>query len=131
MSILMWNKPEKIMSTEDWKSITADSAPAGVYTPNMSEEDMFKWKGKLIKGKSPRVEIRKSFQKTNNKQYPKHSIVTSQCLIVVSLNNINEMKDCNVLMSMNGKSGLSMKEFEELNLVVNEAKEVLKKLQKK
>ena len=54
-SVLMWEKPEKVMSVEAWKSISACGAPPGVYTPNMSEEDMFKWKAKLV-GKLGEIE---------------------------------------------------------------------------
>lgn len=39
MPLLMWEKPERVMSKEAWKGISADSAPPGVYIPNMSNED--------------------------------------------------------------------------------------------
>ena len=123
--ILNWNKPKKIMGTKGWQQISADGCPPGVYTPNMSEDDMFKWKAKLIKGKNPRVEIRKSFQKQNGKQYPDGRNIYSQSLIIVTLHDNDDMKDCNILFSANGKSGMSFNEFEELNLVVKEAVEVL------
>lgn len=61
-SILMWDKPEKKMSKEEWSSIGASDAPPGVYTSNMSDEDRFRWKAKLIRTRTgdPRVEIRKT-----------------------------------------------------------------------
>lgn len=127
--ILMWENPQKIMSTEAWKSITADGAPAGVYTPNMSKSDMLKWKAKLIKGKNPRVEIRKTFQKSNGKKYPEtHIGVCCQALIIVSLEDIEGMKNCSVLVSMNGKCGMSLSEVIELDKAIIEATEVLKSL---
>lgn len=63
MTILYWGKPEKAISIDEWKSIAADSAPPGVYSPNMSAEDAERWKAKYVGMKSgdPRVEIRKSF----------------------------------------------------------------------
>lgn len=62
MSVLSWDKPEKIMTREEWEDISADGAPPGVYTPNMSAEDAARWKAKLIgaRGDHPRVEIRKT-----------------------------------------------------------------------
>lgn len=78
MSILMWDKPEKKLSTEAWKSDAGfDGGPTGGYQPNMSNDDMQRWKAKLTghtKG-YPQVEIRKSFT----------SMV--QCIIIVSLGN--------------------------------------------
>jgi hypothetical protein len=129
MATIMWDKPKKIMSEEEWKSITADSAPAGVYTPNMSEEDKYKWKGKLIRGKCPRVELRKTCRKSNNRDGGKWTSVYCQLLVVVSFKDIDGMYDCNVRMSMNGKCGMSMDEFLEFNLAVDEAKAVLRTLE--
>jgi hypothetical protein len=126
--VLMWEKPEKIMSIEKWKNISADNAPPGVYVPNMSKEDMLKWKAKLISGKRgavPRVEIRKTFTKSNNEPYPNGKNVYCQALIIVSFDNIDGFKNCNVLMSMNGKCGMSFKEVVELNEAIAEAREVL------
>ncbi len=65
MTILYWHKPTKVIPTEEWQSISADGAPPGVYTPNMSEEDQQRWKAKLCGQKSKdlselRVEIRVS-----------------------------------------------------------------------
>jgi hypothetical protein len=129
--ILMWEKPEKIMSVEKWKSISADGAPPGVYTPNMSKEDMLKWKAKLIKGATPRVEIRKTFQKGNGKGYPsteKYVGVYCQTLIIVSQKNIDGMIGCNALISMNGKCGMSFQEVAEFEQAINEASTVLMSL---
>ena len=127
-SIIMWDKPEKVMSVEKWKSISACGAPPGVYTPNMSKEDMFKWKGKVVgkrKG-SPRVEIRKTFQKCNGLEYPNNKNVFCQALLVISLEDIDGLKGCKALLSLNGKAGLSITELNELNLVIEESKNVLR-----
>ena len=98
------------MSIEQWKSISADGAPPGVYCPNMTKKDMLEWKAKLISGKKgsiPRVEIRKTFEKSNNLPYPNGRNFYCQALFVVSLDDIDNMKDCNILISMNGKCGMS------------------------
>jgi len=129
---IMWEKPQKIMTTEQWLSISADGAPPGVYTSNMSKKDMLRWKGTL-KGKTtdkPYIEIRKTFQKTNGKHYPDMENIYSQLLIVVSFKNYKGMKDANVIMSMNGKTGMSFKELEEMRHAIFEAQIVLKNLKK-
>lgn len=123
--ILNWDKPKKKMSTEEWKKISADGAWPGVYTPNMSEKDMVSWKANYINGKIPRVEIRKTFVKSNNKKYPNIKHIYCQCLITISNENIDDMKNCNIVISANGKIGISNREWTELNLAIKEAKEYL------
>ena len=113
--ILSFDKPEKIMSDAEWKSISADGAPPGVYTPNMSDEDKERWKGKLIKGKDPRIEIRKTFR---GKGY------YAQVLIVVWKDVPEEFPD--VVISTNGKIGASFQKMEEMHEAIKEAKEILK-----
>lgn len=54
-NLLVWDKPPQTMSKEEWSSFTADSAPPGVYTPNMSAEDRKKWRAKKV---ADRVEVR-------------------------------------------------------------------------
>lgn len=61
MSVLMWEKPEQAVSKESWKSRSADSAPPGAYTSNMSVEDLRRWKA-CVKGHTkgyPQVELRR------------------------------------------------------------------------
>lgn len=58
--LLTWDKPEKTKTKEEWEAISADNAPHGVYTPNMSQEDSYKWRAKLISGDDLRIEIRKT-----------------------------------------------------------------------
>jgi hypothetical protein len=123
--VLDWNKPEKIMSTEEWKSISADGAPLGVYTPNMSKEDMLKWKAKYISGKDERVEIRKTFHANNNKHGEEdYYNYYCQVLIIVRLNSVYP----DVVISTNGKMALSYEEFnKEFVHAIKEAKSVLNK----
>ncbi len=123
--ILHWEKIPKAMSKESWMKITADGAPPGVYRPNMSKEDMFKWKAKLINGDDRRVEIRKTFQWMNKKKHPHSKNYASQVLIVVRM---NPKDDPDVLVSMNSKMALSHAECIMLQMAIEEAKNVLSKI---
>ena len=38
MGILMWDKPNKKLSRKEWEAKSADGAPPGVYSPNMSDD---------------------------------------------------------------------------------------------
>lgn len=141
MTVLSWEKPEKVMSVEEWKSISADDAPPGVYMPNMSQADAEKWKAKLkYKGTDhPHVEIRKTVRGT-------------QLLIIVALdgwkyrpsghvvgespNGDNERgwdgyatKGYQVRMSVNGPMWWKWPEFLDLTFAVHEARKVLTQLQ--
>jgi hypothetical protein len=61
VTILSWDKPERVTSIDKWKSWQADSAPPGTYVPNMSADDMARWKAKRVgfKAGHPQIEIRK------------------------------------------------------------------------
>lgn len=120
--ILSWDKPKKAESVEEWKKRSADGAPPGVYHPNMSQEDNLKWKAKKIGGEDPRVEIRKSFYHSNGKQYPNNRCYASQCLIVVRKKTTDEPQ---VLISTNGKMGMTLGDALDLNEAIKEALEEL------
>jgi hypothetical protein len=63
MSVLTWEKPKKLKSSEEHAAdYSADGAPPGVYVPNMSAEDQAKWKAKVVGANTgyPQVEIRKN-----------------------------------------------------------------------
>lgn len=117
MGVLVWDKPERAISIEKWKGISADGAPPGVYMPNMSEAAMKLWKAKLIATKTddPRVEIRKT--------------AAAQILIIVrqgeSLDKWGRKSRSNVTISMNGQARFSIEEFAELDQAVEEAWEIL------
>lgn len=135
MGVLMWEKPEKIMSIEDWKAISADSAPPGVYVPNMSERDRQRWKATLKGTKlgRPWIEIRKSTREWG-----------TQMLIIVSPGGgfgperdgyrrgyFERTKKVNVQISQNGPADFTFKGFEELQAAVTEARQVLEAYLKK
>jgi hypothetical protein len=67
MKVLWFEKPKKAMSKEAHQSISADGAPPGVYTPNMSVADRLKWKAKVVGSKSEnfQVEIRSMSPRCN------------------------------------------------------------------
>jgi len=127
MGVLIWDKPKRAMKVEEWKSLSADGAPPGVYTPNMSREDMLKWKGKLVKGEDPRVEIRKTFYFSNGKQYPEHVGYGSQVVVTVRLQSDDNP---NVLISTNGKIAMSFDDYKDLNMAIGEAMNELYKSKK-
>jgi hypothetical protein len=76
MTILMWDKPKKVLTTEQWaEHYGFEDGPKGGYLPNMSEADKLSWKAKITGKKLgyPQVEIRKT---------TRHG---SQVMIIVSL----------------------------------------------
>jgi hypothetical protein len=105
--ILSWDKPAKAMSREEWEAISADDAPPGVYTPNMSEEDKLKWKAKKI---GQRVEIRKTAG-------------DAQILIKVTLDGVS--------ISMNGTAKLTPRESLDMSLAIAEATQILREAELK
>jgi hypothetical protein len=121
MSLLMWDKPEKIMTTEEWRAISADSAPPGVYVSNMSHDDRLRWKAKKIGGGDPRVEIRKTVIPppagpiVNGRRNRRGSY--AQMLVIV--------RPDGVTMSMNATAEFPHAEFTELIVAVTEARAAL------
>ena len=110
--VLSWEKPKKKMNTEEWKKISADGAPPGVYTPNMSREDKLKWKAKLIKGKRPRVEVRKTFESKNS---------YAQVLFT-----FDPWEDKPLTISTNGKIAMDTQDIEDFANMMKEVAEVMK-----
>jgi hypothetical protein len=121
-SVLSWDKPKKAMSREEWEAISADSAPPGVYTPNMSKEDARRWRAKKIGGANPRVEIRKTVSGDDPldvRENPRwrHGC-HAQLLIVV-------MADGRVRMSQNGPAIYSAQDWADLELAIAEARKAM------
>lgn len=119
--ILSWDKPEKVMTTEEWQRISADGAPPGVYTPNMSEGGMVKWKAKYVGGRNPRVEIRKTvlgpFRLAKQPSPWETTRNTAQVLVIVDATTVR--------MSANGTADFEGWEFDQLHEAVAEARFVL------
>jgi hypothetical protein len=119
MGVLTFEKPKKLRSSEEHNSkYSSDSGINGTYVPNMSKEDMYKWKAKHIKGSDERIEIRKTISGT-------------QLLVIVKreggFTDRNRYLNTTVKMSMNGPLFMSNEDVSNLNLAINEAKEILNK----
>src|SRR5271170_6535688 len=124
-SILTWDKPKQVMTRDEYEAISADSAPPGVYTPNMSRVDTYKWRAKKVGGRNPRVEIRKSVLGPDPLSYddgetpvgvlPRRPHCMAQLVVVV-------MADGRVRMSQNGPAVYTAHEWTELMIVVQEAR---------
>lgn len=124
MSILSWDKPKKATSKEvhDANHVF-DGGPVGGYVPNMSDEDMGKWKAKLTGTRRghPQVEIRKT--------------LGSQILLIVSLGGYTykyytpeNTKDKNIHFSTNGPLQMTFADIHEMYGAIEEAKEYLQNL---
>lgn len=121
MGKINFNKPAKVRSTaEHNKRYMSDSGVDGTYVPNMSREAMYEWKGKHIKGKDERIEIRKTFYGT-------------QMLIVVYKNRLDKegyggamiTQHENIQISMNSKLHLTWEDYKEFKEVIQEAELIL------
>lgn len=126
--ILSFDKPKKLNPTEKHNLMySSDSGIEGTYVPNMSQEDMNRWKAKHIKGADERIEIRKSMCGT-------------QLLIIVYKTEkyISWEKACKtgkqdeyyhnnrqIHISMNGKLQMSGKDYVEMSMAIEEAKLIL------
>lgn len=125
MSIIDFERPKKVLPTKKHNAkYSSDSGIPGTFVPNMSEDDMVKWKGRHFRGNDERIEIRKTFQWTNGKPYPDGRNYYSQVLIVVRKNPIN---DPAVVISTNGKVGMNISEYQQFTEAINEANEILNK----
>lgn len=123
--ILSFEKPQKVRSTKEHnETYSSDSGVAGTYVPNMTEEDMKKWKAKHIKGDDERIEIRKTFEGV-------------QVLAVVYKNpkdvswenkkSINDWysRHKDIRISMNGKLNLSYDDWFDMQEAIKEAFEIM------
>jgi len=126
MGILKFNKPKNILSTQDHNNAYAsNAAAAGTYVPNMSEQDKREWKAKHIKGKYPRIEIRKTIEgndPTLSSQLWGYTTTarpncSAQMLIIV--------RPGSVIMSANSRMAFDVDAWEQMKRAVNEAIEIL------
>ena len=118
-TVINWGKPRKIHSSADHVEMyQSDSGVPGTYMPNMSDADIKAWKGKVVGSttSSPQVEIRKD-----------------SMVIVVSLGGGYQYKfykrertvGINIHISMAGPTQLTFKEWDEMKVAVEEAKQKL------
>lgn len=126
--VLSWDKPPKAIPHEEWLAISADCAPPGVYTPNMSEADQYRWKARLAGQRTPgelRAEVRKTVHSAGtgrtHRENPGHRWATfAQILVIV-------YEDGEVRMSANGQMAFSPQDWADLSLAVEEAREALRR----
>ncbi len=130
MSVLTFAKPKRAQSVEAWKSISADGAPPGVYTPNMSEKDQERWRAKLVGTKSGelRIEIRSS--KSGSQMV---IIVAGAKQVELSRNQYRRttLDPYEIKMSANGPLWFKVEVWKELKAAVQEARDILSTLDHK
>lgn len=121
MGILTWEKPKRVMTTEEYNAISADSAPPGVYSGNMSQEDSYKWRAKLAGQRSGnlRVEIRKTVSGDD----PLESSVHRHGIFAQLL--IHVFADGRVRTTQNGAAVFTDKDWDFYQLAVCEARQAL------
>lgn len=122
MGIISWDKPRKIHSTKDHNEMySSDCDVPGTYMPNMSKDDIKKWKGRVVGAKigSPQVEIRKNYM-----------------LVIVSLGGGYQHKfytrektvGINLHISMAGPTQLTFQDWDDMKAAVDEARQKLEAL---
>lgn len=133
MSVLSFAKPKKTQSVEDWKNISADGAPPGVYISNMSEEDKKKWKAKVVGSQSLnfQIEIRSEKTGSNLLAIVNGKMPTKSEAIDESKPRWGHPKDPvphEIKLSANGPMLFSREAWDEFQKAVAEARLVLKLL---
>lgn len=124
--LLDFNKPKKIMSEKErQEKYSSDCEVPGTYVPNMSINDMKKWKGKYIKGKDERVEIRKTVSGTQLVVIVYKEVRYEECKYSYSNETYQSLVHKNIHISANGKILLTFHEYKELLQVIEEAQMVL------
>lgn len=104
---------------------SSDCSVPGTYVPNMSSSDMKKWKGKYVKGKDERVEIRKSISGTQLVVIVYKEVRYEEYKHTFSDETYQSLVHKNVHISANGKILLTFEEYLELLQVINEAQAIL------
>jgi hypothetical protein len=130
---LSWDKPARAEPVAAWKERGFEDGPAGGYVPNMAEEDLVRWKAKVVGRNTahPQVEIRKSFGGV-------------QMTLVVSLGQGYNYKTYkavrepghwgantqgfNVHLALNGGAQMTFADMQELHDGIAEARRVLEAL---
>lgn len=121
MSILSFEKPERVMPVEKWKGIAADGAPPGVYTSNMSEEDQEKWKAKLsgMKSGDHQITIR------STKPHANTVIIVNGKMPGSAAGRSFDPKPFEVKISANGPMRMSPVVLAEMQQAIAEARAIL------
>ena len=141
MSLVSWDTPKKVRTPEENDRNTFDGGPKGGYVPNMSLEDQHKWKGTIV-GKNtttPQIELRKTFS-FSTKYVPGRPAIgnSASILIIVSLGGgykyknmtYENTKGINIHFSTNSSIQCTFDQLQEIQIVVEEAKQKLIELWK-
>jgi hypothetical protein len=119
MSILSFEKPKQVMTQEKRvEKYSSDCGIPGTYVPNMSDEDMNKWKAKHINGKDERVEIKKNFGGTQVV-----IVLYKYCQKGDWHNNVAHHD--NIQISANSKIHMTLDLWNEFKQAIDEAREIL------
>ena len=136
--LLNFDTPPKLLTTKEHnEKYVACGAPLGVYVPNMSDEDMERWKGKHVTGKDERVEIRKTLNgvqlvifvyknpSEKIKSIPEHDTDEYRKFDWSSHWKAVHSWHSQIQISMNGKLQMSFSEYRQMMQVITEAIAVL------
>lgn len=116
MSVITWGKPERAMSTEEWRGLTADGAPPGVYVRNQPTDAAQKWWGQVQGTRKPPLRAVLRYT-TQNFVYLK-IVVWQNGIVHISANGTAELTREEA-----GQMGQAIAEaFEHLEGVVKDAK---------
>jgi len=89
MGVIIWDKPERAMTTEEWSSLSADGAPPGVFVRNETKDASQKWWGKVLGTRNPPLRAVLRYT-TSNYVYLKVVVYTNG-LVRISANGTAEL----------------------------------------
>lgn len=132
MSLISWNKPKKIRSTEEHnQTYLSDSGVEGTYVPNMPKADRWSWKGKLVgqKTKYPQVELRRGgiviVISLHGYKYKHYNTRHGEMNGNDTWSKLNEDTAPTFHLSSSGPIQFTWEQFDLMNNVVEEAKQFL------
>lgn len=131
MAVLMWEKPEPVMSKEERASYQADGEPPGTFISNMSDVDNMRWKAKLVGVRTgyPQVELRRDHAvvvlSLCGYKYKNHDCRWTPENVKRATDRGRDLP--NVYMSFNGHS-FTLDEFAELQQAIEEGFERLREI---
>jgi hypothetical protein len=145
MTVLMWDKPEPVLSKEEWAGNQADGAPPGTFMSNMSRDDNLRWKAKLVGATLgfPQVEIRRDstviilslkgyrYKGYNTRQTPENEKRWKELAehrFDSVRRPVEQSRKC-VHIATAGAMSMTMDEFEEFQKAITEGFQVLNDLE--
>ena len=121
-SLISWEKPKKTRTKEEHNAYyQSDSEVPGTYVSNISNDDMKKWKGKIVGMRlgHPQIEIRR---------YPFVMILSNGGYKHKKFYTRESTRDFVFHLSTSGAIQFTQEELEEFMQVIEEAKEKLREL---